>query len=80
MSLFVNTVNTKLTTDKLSALFEFSNKLLFSMENIIIIYLGASAILDGSFTVGVLMAFLAYKGQFESRTASLVDQYIQIKC
>lgn len=79
MSLFVNTVNTKLTTDKLSALFEFSNKLLFSMENIIIIYLGASAILDGSFTVGVLMAFLAYKGQFESRTASLVDQYIQIK-
>ncbi len=44
------------------------------MENIIIIiYLGASAILDGSFTVEVLMAFLAYKGQFESRTA-FVDQ------
>ncbi|MDO5639406.1 MAG: peptidase domain-containing ABC transporter [Neisseria sp.] len=79
MSLFVDTVNTGLTTQKLSVLFGFANKLLFCIEGVLIIYLGALNILDGLFTVGVLMAFLAYKSQFEGRVGALVDQYVQIK-
>ena len=79
LSLFVDTVNTGLTTQKLSILFGFSNKLLFGVEGILIVYLGAIHILDGLFTVGVFMAFLAYKSQFVGRVGALVDQYIQIK-
>lgn len=79
MSLFVDTVNTNLTTQKLSIMFGFANKLLFGIQGIAIIYLGATGVLDGLFTVGVLMAFLAYKGQFEGRVGSLIDQYVQIK-
>lgn len=79
LSLFVNTVNAGLTTQKLSALFGFANQFLFGVANIVLVYLGATAILDGTFTVGILMAFLAYKGQFESRAGSLIDQFIQIK-
>lgn len=79
LNLFVNTVNASLTTQKLSALFGFANQFLFGIANITLIYLGATAILNGSFTVGILMAFLAYKGQFESRAGSLIDQFIQIK-
>ena len=79
MSLFVDTVNANLTAQKLSILFGFANKLLFGIEGIVIVYFGASGVLDGLFTVGALMAFLAYKGQFESRVGVLVDQYVQIK-
>ncbi|UOO83219.1 peptidase domain-containing ABC transporter [Uruburuella testudinis] len=79
MSLFVDTVNTGLTTQKLAILFGFSNKLLFGVQGILIVYLGALNVLDGLFTVGVFMAFLAYKSQFEGRVGSLVDQYVQIK-
>jgi ATP-binding cassette subfamily B protein RaxB len=34
------------------------------IENILIIWLGARLVLDGNFSVGVLMAFTAYKAQF----------------
>ncbi|ASK27262.1 peptidase domain-containing ABC transporter [Neisseria chenwenguii] len=79
MSLFVDTVNTKLTTQKLENIFSFANKLLFGVEGILIVYFGASNILDGIFTVGALTAFWSYKDQFETRVGKLVDQYVKIK-
>lgn len=79
MTLFVDTVNAHLTTLKLTNVFDFANKLLFGIEGIVIIYLGATRVLDGVFSVGALMAFLAYKDQFENRVGDLVNQYIKIK-
>lgn len=61
MNLFVDTVNTGLTTQKLAMLFEFANSLLFGVANILIVYWGAVSVLDGAFTVGALMAFMSYK-------------------
>ncbi|MDO4906697.1 peptidase domain-containing ABC transporter [Neisseria sp.] len=79
MTLFVDTVNTDLTKQKLTNIFDFANKLLFGIEGILIIYLGADKILAGGFTVGALTAFWAYKNQFEERVGELVDQYIKIR-
>ncbi len=79
MTLFVDTVNTDLTKQKLTNIFDFANKLLFGVEGILIVYLGADKILDGGFTVGALTAFWAYKNQFETRVGELVDQYIKIR-
>ncbi|MDO5651425.1 MAG: peptidase domain-containing ABC transporter [Moraxella sp.] len=79
LSLFVNQVNAGLTTQKLGLAFSFINGLVFGLENIIIIYLGAKFVIEGVFTVGVLMAFLAYKNQFGSRVGALIDKYIELK-
>jgi len=79
MNLFVDTVNTGLTTQKLAMLFEFANSLLFGVANILIVYWGAVSVLDGAFTVGALMAFMSYKSQFEGKVGSLIDQFVQIK-
>ena len=79
LNLFIDTVNTGLTTQKLSALFGFANSLLFGAANILIVYWGAQAVLDGAFTVGALTAFMAYKSQFEGKAGSLIDQFVQIK-
>ncbi|MDO4248625.1 MAG: peptidase domain-containing ABC transporter [Neisseria sp.] len=79
MGLFADTVNTGLTVQKLGIWFSFANTLLFGAANILIVYLGALDILDGLFTVGVFMAFLAYKNQFESRIGSLINQFVQVK-
>lgn len=57
MGLLVDTVNTGLTVQKLGIWFGLANKLLFGLANILIIYLAAGMVLDGVFTVGVLMAF-----------------------
>jgi ATP-binding cassette subfamily B protein RaxB len=63
----------------LQLLYKLINGLLFGVENILIIWLGAKLVLDGNFTVGVLMAFLAYKGQFDTRVSSLIDKYFEVK-
>ena len=46
MNLFVDTVNTGLTTQKLAMLFEFANSLLFGVANILIVYWGAVSVLE----------------------------------
>lgn len=79
LTLFVNQVNAGLKTQKLNLLFEFTNGIIFGLENLIVVYLGASFVIEGEFTVGVLIAFLAYKSQFGSRVSSLIDKYVQIK-
>ncbi|MBI0422152.1 peptidase domain-containing ABC transporter [Acinetobacter sp. ACIN00229] len=79
LSLFVNQINAGLTTQKLSLMFGFVNTLLFGLQNIIIVWLGATLVIEGEFTVGILMAFIAYKNQFGGRVSSLIDKYIEVK-
>ena len=79
LNLLVNQVNADLTTQKLGLGFRLANGILFGLENIVVIWLGATLVLDGNFSVGVLMAFMAYKGQFEGRVAGLIDKYIEVK-
>lgn len=79
IALFVDQINAGLTTQKLNLMFGFINTLLFGMQNIIIIWLGATLVIEGEFTVGILMAFLAYKNQFGSRVSSLIDKYVEVK-
>ncbi|WP_019457385.1 peptidase domain-containing ABC transporter [Acinetobacter sp. GG2] len=79
LSLFVNQINAGLTTQKLSLMFGFVNTLLFGLQNIIIVWLGATLAIEGKFTVGILMAFIAYKNQFGGRVSSLIDKYIEVK-
>lgn len=55
------------------------NRLLFGIENIVVVYLAAKLVLDGSFSTGMLFAFIAYKIQFLERMARLIEKLIQFK-
>lgn len=79
LNLMVNQVNAGLTTQKLGLGFSLANGVLFGIQNILIIWLGATLVLEGNFTVGVLMAFMAYKSQFDGRVAGLIDKFIEVK-
>lgn len=79
LALLVDQVNAELRTQKLQLFYRVLNGLLFGTENILIIWLGARLVLDGNFSVGVLMAFTAYKGQFDSRVSSLIDKFFELK-
>jgi ATP-binding cassette subfamily B protein RaxB len=48
-------------------------QLLTGLQNLAVIYLGATDVLAGAFTVGMLYAFIAYKQQLEERLGSLID-------
>ena len=79
LALLVDQINADLRTQKLNLLIHTLNGVLFGLENILIIWLGAKLVMDGNFTVGVLMAFNSYKGQFDSRVASLIDKFVEVK-
>ncbi|MGB7193426.1 MAG: peptidase domain-containing ABC transporter [Collimonas pratensis] len=79
LSLLVDQINADLRTQKLSLLYKTLNGVLFGIENILTIWLGARLVMDGNFTVGALMAFTAYKGQFDSRVSSLIDKFVELK-
>lgn len=79
LTLLVEQINAGLHVQKLQLLFQQLNGLLFGLEGLVIIWLGARLVMDGQFTVGVLMAFNAYKGQFDSRVGSLIDRFFEVR-
>ena len=79
LSLLVDQINAELRTQKLQLFYRSLNGVLFGVENILIIWLGTKLVLDGNFSVGALMAFVAYKTTFDSRVASLIDKLFELK-
>jgi len=55
------------------------NGVLFGVENILVVYLAALAVMEGSMSVGMLFAFMAYKTQFTNRMSGLIGNLIDIK-
>ena len=79
LTLLVEQINAGLHAQKLQLLYQQVNGLLFGIEGLVIIWLGARLVMDGQFTVGVLMAFNAYKGQFDTRVGSLIDRFFEVR-
>lgn len=73
------TVNHGVRLARNGLVFSSANQLLFGGERLIVIWLGALAALGGEFTVGMLIAYLAYKEQFSSRAGSLIDKAIEFR-
>ncbi len=78
-NLNVDTANREFSIVRLGVGFGAANRLLFGAERIIVIWLGALAVLDAKFSVGMLVAFLAYKDQFTSRTAALIEKLFELR-
>jgi ATP-binding cassette, subfamily B, bacterial CvaB/MchF/RaxB len=56
-----------------------SSGLIFGVESIIVIWLGAQLVMDGVFSVGMLYAFLGFKLVFLSRVNSLIDKWNEFR-
>lgn len=59
--------------------FSVCNRILFGLENIAIIYLGAMAVMDSLLSVGMLLAFISYKTKFIDATDKLIVKWIEFK-
>ena len=79
LNLVVDAVNQDLVSQKLGLGFRSANGLVFGVERVAIVWLGALLVLDSAFSVGMLFAFMAYKDQFSARVAGLVDKLIDLK-
>ncbi len=78
-TLLINETNAALTIQKLQILYGLARSTLSGVTNIVLLWMGASQILAGNLSVGMLMAFLAYRSQFDARVTGLIDQFIDLK-
>lgn len=82
-NLTVDQFNAGIRTQRMGILYQGLNGLLFGVENIITIWLGAILVLDtangSGFSIGMLFAFIAYKTQFVQRVAALIEKGLELR-
>ncbi|WP_050464787.1 peptidase domain-containing ABC transporter [Herbaspirillum autotrophicum] len=79
LTLLINQINADLRTQKLQLAYKAMNGVLFGLERVLLIWLGASLVIDGNFTAGVLIAFISYREQFNGRVSSLIDKFFELR-
>lgn len=75
----LHTINHTIQTQRLGIVFTTGNQLIFGIEKVVLIWLAANLVLDGTFTAGMLVAFVAYADQFVTRASSLIDRGIEFR-
>ncbi len=78
-NLMVETINRQLSAKKLKLLIRTINTLLLGGLAIFIIWLGSIKVIESSFSIGMLLAFISYKDQFLSRTSALIDRIVDLQ-
>ncbi len=79
LNLVVNTVNREVAFQRLAIAFRAGNGVIFGIEGVLILWMGAHLVLDKTLSIGMLIAFIAYSGQFNDRVANFIDKMIEFK-
>ncbi|MCR5866145.1 peptidase domain-containing ABC transporter [Aquincola sp. J276] len=79
MNLVVDAMNADIATRKIDLWFGVLHKLVFGLERVAVVWVGALLVLDERFTVGMLFAFIAFKEQFATRFSALIDKAVELK-
>jgi ATP-binding cassette subfamily B protein RaxB len=78
-NLVVENTNANVAGQNLAIVHRAANGLIFGLENVIVIWLAATLVMDGRFSVGMLFGFLAFKLLFLTRVNNLVDKSIEFR-
>lgn len=76
---YAEVINSEIRLGRLNISFESFNSLLFGLENVLVIYFAAMMVMANSLSIGMVLAFIAYKSQLTDRFSNLIEQIIQFK-
>lgn len=74
-NLVVDQTNAGVRVQNVGILQRAANTFIFGIENVAVIWLGAIAVLEGRFTVGMLYAFIGFQLIFLTRVIALIDKW-----
>jgi ATP-binding cassette subfamily B protein RaxB len=72
-------LNAEIRVARLQLIQQLGNTGIFAFENIVVLWVGALAVINKELSIGMLVAFLAYKGQFGARAAALIDTALEFR-
>ena len=78
-NLLNETVNREARLAAFNLGFANANAFVFGFERIAVVWIGALLVLDNTFSVGMLIAYLAYKDQFAGRVGALIDKCVELR-
>jgi len=78
-NLMTETINKDVSLAKIGLGFSSASQLVFGIERIAVIWIGAVLALQNVFSVGMLIAYLAYKDQFSQRMGGLIDKWVEFR-
>ncbi|WP_261158027.1 peptidase domain-containing ABC transporter, partial [Serratia entomophila] len=79
LNLNIDTTNANIRLTKLDMMFGGVNSLISTCDQIVILWLGASLVIDNQMTLGMFVAFNAYRGQFSDRASNLIDMVLRLR-
>jgi ATP-binding cassette, subfamily B, bacterial CvaB/MchF/RaxB len=75
----VETTNRTIATQRLNLSVGAISGIVSGLENILVVWLGATAVMQNQLSVGMLFAFMSYKATFSGRIQSLIAKFIEFK-
>lgn len=75
LNLNITRRNTQLRQSRLLMCYDIAHTLTGSIVSAVILWKGAGEVLNGTFTVGMLVAYLTYQMRFSSSISSLTDKF-----
>jgi ATP-binding cassette subfamily B protein RaxB len=76
---YVDVINTGIRVQKFGIWINVVNGFITNIRSVLILYLGALAILDNELSIGMLMAFTSWGGSFLGRALGLLDKAIEFR-
>lgn len=78
-NLFAGRINASIKTGNLSIFAQQLSTLFSGLADVLVLYLAAQNAIAGTMTVGTILAFMAYRGQFNLRAIALLEQIINFR-
>jgi len=78
-NLVVEHINAGVKVQRVGIFQRASGGLIFGLESVIVIWIGATLVMDGIFSVGMLYAFLGFKLVFLTRVNNLVEKWNEFR-
>ncbi len=79
LNLKIDAINSGIKLNKMDLLFGGVNTFVATCDQIAILWLGAGLVIDNQMTIGMFVAFGAFRGQFSDRIASLTNFLLQLR-
>ncbi len=79
LNLNIDAANTGIRQTRYDMFFSGLNVFISAIDQVAILWIGALMVIDNSMTLGMFMAFNAYRGQFSERAGSLVDLVMKLR-
>jgi len=73
-----DTINSEIRIGKLTIGYEFVDGFLTGSCQVLVVFVGATQVIEGILSIGMLYAFMSYQRHFSSAMTSLIDQLTKI--